>query len=108
MTNIINSETRDQNFWEKHLAQWRESGSSQAEYCRNNKLKEHIFSYQKCKSINKAAPKSDASAGFIQVKLPPNSIELATLSLRFNSGTSLSGITASNLALVKQLVAVLA
>jgi hypothetical protein len=106
MTSLIKSETGDQCFWEKHLTQWRESGSSQAEYCRKNNLKEHAFSNQKCKRINKTAPKGNTSTGFIQVKLPPNNIEPATLTLRFNSGTLLSGIMESNLTLVKKLAEV--
>jgi len=108
MTNIIKNETGDQHFWEKHLTQWRESGSSQAEYCRKNNLKEHIFSYQKCKRLNKTTPTSNTSTGFIQVHLPSNKIEPSALTLRFNNGALLSGITESNLVVVKQLAEVLA
>ena len=103
MTSLIKNEAGAQSFWVKHLAQWRESGSSQAEYCRKNNLKEHTFSYQKCKRIHKSSAKGNASTGFIQVQLPSNKIEPATLTLRFNNGTLLSGITDCNLALVKQL-----
>tara|TARA_R110001592_G_C13141906_1_gene747390 strand:- start:2010 stop:2336 length:327 start_codon:yes stop_codon:yes gene_type:complete len=108
MTSFIKNEAGDQNFWEKHLIQWRETGSSQAEYCRKNNLKEHTFSYQKCKRINKIEPKANASTGFIQLQLPSNKIEPATLTLRFNNGTLLSGITECNLTLVKQLAEVFA
>jgi hypothetical protein len=106
MANILKHKTGNQHFWERHLIQWRESGSSQAEYCRNNKLKEHTFSYHKCKHTNKNAPKNNAQTGFIKVQMPANKIEPETLTLRFNNGTSLSGITESNLALVKQLAMV--
>jgi hypothetical protein len=75
MANIIKHETGNQHFWEKHLTQWRESGSSQAEYCRNNKLKEHTFSYHKCKHTKKNAPINNAQTGFIKVLMPANKIE---------------------------------
>jgi hypothetical protein len=108
MTKLIKNETGDQKVWEQHLTQLSESGSSQAEYCRKNNLKEHDFSYQKCKRLNKAAPKSNTSTGFIKVQLPSNKIEPAALTLRFNNAVSLSGITENNLALVKQLAELLA
>ncbi|MEJ2649742.1 MAG: hypothetical protein P8016_15205 [Sedimentisphaerales bacterium] len=32
-------------FWQKHIAAWRQSGQSQKEYCRNQKLKKSTLGY---------------------------------------------------------------
>jgi len=108
MTTFIKNEKRGKLFWEKHLTQWRDSALSQAEYCRKQNIKEHTFSYQKCKRLNKTSTEANVSSGFIQVQLSPNLVEPAPLTLHLNNGTFLSGITESNLALVKQLAQVFA
>lgn len=41
-------EERDK-FWEGHLRQWKSSGLSQAEYCRENELNSKTFGYWKRK-----------------------------------------------------------
>jgi hypothetical protein len=108
MTSLTQILKRYKFFWEKHLTQWRDSDLNQAEYCRNHNLKEHSFSYQKCKRLNKTSTEANVSSGFIQVQLSRNQVEPAPLTLHLNNDTYLSGITESNLALVKQLAQVLA
>ncbi|MHA2314879.1 MAG: IS66 family insertion sequence element accessory protein TnpA [Candidatus Hermodarchaeia archaeon] len=34
-------------YWQKHLSQWSESGLTQAEYCRRNKLSAAAFNWWK-------------------------------------------------------------
>jgi len=47
MTDSLNSSSRvsKARFWEKHIAAWRRSDLSQAEYCRNNGLVKSRFWY---------------------------------------------------------------
>ena len=41
-------------FWQRHLSEWGQSGLSQAEYCRINHLNRRCFGYYKNKHRNKA------------------------------------------------------
>jgi len=100
----------NQQDWQQHINQWHKSALNQAQYCRQHHLKESAFSYHK----NKLAHHSKASllepvksSGFIQ--LPTSQVFPAhePLTLRFANGMQLTGLTASHVSLVKQLVAVL-
>ena len=97
-------------FWQHHIAQWQASGVSQAGYCRQQVLCAHKFSYWKrkfqtpCKS---AAHEPATGFARVQVDTGVTSSSFQGLSLRFNDGTQLSGITGDNVGLVKQLLVVL-
>ena len=41
------------NLWSAHIEAWRQSGVSQAEYCRKNGINNHQFGYWKKKFTNK-------------------------------------------------------
>ena len=41
------------NLWSAHIEAWRQSGVSQAEYCRRNGINNHQFGYWKKKFTNK-------------------------------------------------------
>jgi hypothetical protein len=56
--------------------------------------------------LNKAL-EANVSPSFIQVQLPPKQVESEPLTLHLNNGAYLSGITESNLTLVKQFAQVL-
>lgn len=43
-------------YWREHVASWRASNLSQAEYCRINGLHAYSFSYWKCKERQAAEP----------------------------------------------------
>ncbi|MBF0257437.1 MAG: IS66 family insertion sequence element accessory protein TnpB [Desulfamplus sp.] len=63
--------TREQRskFWQSHLEIWKDSGLSQAEYCRQKQLKSRIFTYWKLKLSSQDSP-----VKFIQVcaeSVPP-------------------------------------
>jgi hypothetical protein len=92
-------------FWQKHLSQWRDTTLTQSEYCRQHELRPDNFSYHKCKSLKVAAPKKPK--GFIQVQLPEKTVQ-EPLTLCFGNGSRLTGITETNLSLVKQLAEALA
>jgi hypothetical protein len=97
-------------FWQHHIAQWQASGVSQAGYCRQQALCAHQFSYWKrkfqtpCKSVA-----HEPATGFarVQVDTGVESSSFQGLSLRFNDGTQLTGITQANVCLIKQLLEVL-
>jgi len=38
-----------QQFWSSHIESWKDSGLKQSEYCRQNNLIRHRFTYWKCK-----------------------------------------------------------
>lgn len=48
MAKILNSvfSNRKEQFWRKHIVDWRKSDLSQAEYCRRNKLSTQSFRYR--------------------------------------------------------------
>lgn len=94
-------------YWQQHINQWHKSGLSQAKYCRQHGLKTNRFSYHKLKF--KAKPAQTSSSGFIKIPVAQVAVKetLAPLTLHFTNGLSLSGIEGNNIALVKQLAAVL-
>jgi hypothetical protein len=97
-------------FWQHHIAQWQASGLSQAGYCGQQELCAHKFSYWKrklqtpCKSLA-----HEPATGFARVQVDTGVVSSSVqgLSLRFNDGTQLNGITGDNVGLVKQLLEVL-
>ena len=97
-------------FWQHHIVQWQVSGLSQAAYCRQQDLCAHKFSYWKRQL--QVVGKPDAHApkiGFARVQIDTHRPEASDfgLSLHFNDGTRLSGITQANVCLIKQLLEVL-
>ena len=50
------SRSGKQQFWERHIAQWRGSGLSQVDYCRKNKIGLKAFQYWKRKSKRSGVP----------------------------------------------------
>ena len=96
-------------FWLDHVEQWQSSGLSQAAYCRQHGLCQHKFSYRKRQS-SFCEESSNTSPGFSRVQVDTRispSVSGIGLSLRFNDGISIEGITESNLVLVQPLLAAL-
>jgi hypothetical protein len=61
-------------YWQKHIFQWSESGLTQAEYCRRNKLSVAAFNWWKrnLRKKSKAQKNSSASMQFVEVHgVPP-------------------------------------
>jgi len=52
---LTRNEQRSQ-FWQSHLETWKDSGLSQAEYCRQKELKSRIFTYWKLKLSSQDSP----------------------------------------------------
>lgn len=108
MTSTENNTSHD--FWQHHIAQWQAAGLSQAGYCRKHSLHSHQFSYWKRKFLTKSKPVDpEPKTGFarVQVATPVTMSSAPGLSLCFRDGIQLTGITQTNLVLIKQLIEVL-
>ena len=73
-------------YWQEHLERWRQSGLSQAEYCRQNGLKLRRWNYWK---KNLARNRIDSGVCFVPVKISsglPVSVPRSHLSLLTSNG----------------------
>lgn len=106
----LESNVRNNEFWQNHIVQWQSSGLSQAKYCRQHKLASHQLSYWKCKLLaNSLTVPPETPSGFARVQLAELSPTLASsdLSLHFRDGIQLLGITEETLPLIRRLVEIL-
>lgn len=69
-------------YWKSHIDQWSNSGLSQTEYCRQNELSRHKFTYWKIKFKEKHLP-----VEFVQV--PSVSQVMSGEGLKLNIGAGL-------------------
>ncbi|BCG64958.1 MAG: hypothetical protein methR_P2753 [Methyloprofundus sp.] len=92
-------------FWPIHIEHWEASGQSQAAYCRQHDLCPQKFSYWKCKST----VKSTDHFGFSRIQVGEESSPdpAIGLSLQFNDGTRLEGITPGNMQFIQPLLELL-
>lgn len=84
-----------QKFWKSHLDHWAESNVSQLEYCRQNDLIPHQFTYWKTKFKNQNLP-----VEFIQVTPEPICVDLPNLKLNIGQGLQIEipdGFTSTTL-----------
>ena len=102
--------THDTPAWKNHIDQWKKSGLSQVAYCRQHQLDESQLSYYKRKFAGTlvASKKQEKTNGFVSVQLTPEVQPAEPLILHFANGAHLSGITAANVTVVKQLARALA
>jgi len=100
----MQSLTREQ-FWQRHIHQWQESGLSKMRYCRDNELPYHQLIYWSDKTRQSDVTKSPVESNFIGVSLAPAERELtSTLSLELPNGITIAGVNAETLSLVPQLL----
>ena len=99
--------TQDDQFWRSHVAQWRDSGLTQAAYSRQYDLCPHSLSYYKRKYATGLEPVKRKQSGFASVQVIPAPQHYEPLTLHFTNGVRLSGIAEHNVAVVKQLSEVL-
>ncbi|MFH2058865.1 MAG: IS66 family insertion sequence element accessory protein TnpB [Pseudomonadota bacterium] len=71
-----------QAFWNTHLEQWSASGMTQREYCRQNNLIAHRFTYWKIKLKGTHLP-----VKFVQIS--PEPIRIGPFDLKLNIGPGL-------------------
>ena len=94
-------------FWPDHVSKWRDSGLSQADYCRQHGLCQNSLSYHKLKSSTELMPTKGDSPGFVRVQVIPQPQFHEPLTLHFANGARLTGIAENNMDMIKQLAGVL-
>lgn len=62
---ITGEQIQKRKYWKRHIEQWRRAGSSQAEYCRGQKLSAKSFTYWKSRFRQKSA------VSFVPVEVKP-------------------------------------
>ncbi len=95
--------------WPVHIEQWQISGLSQAAYCRLHDLSPHKFNYWKRKSPPGCEVKSRIPSGFTRIQVDtdiPSNREIG-LSLLFNDGMRIDGITSDTIMMIEPLLRVL-
>jgi hypothetical protein len=97
--------THKRSFWHTHIAQWQEAGMTQLAYCHQHQLCPHKFGYYKRTLVTKTGADSGQTSpsGFVSVQLRPQQSQVDALTLHFANGIHLSGVSAHNIAVVKQL-----
>ena len=94
-------------YWQQQVNHWKSGGLSASKFCQANKINYHRFLYWRRKlGVNDTGRPTDTStAGFAKVRSLAAVAEDLVLSLP--SGLQLKGITADNIVVVQQLLAVL-
>ena len=92
-------------FWPIHIEHWQTTEQSQAAYCRQHDLCPQKFSYWKRKSTAKPT----GSPGFTRIRVDEDrsSAPGTGLSLRFNDGIRLEGITQETIPCIQPLLELL-
>ena len=96
--------------WLEHIEAWKQSGLSQAQYCRTHNISSKSFYYWKCKAHHASAPATTVRAttsGFAVAQLETVVTTHQGLSITLPDGITLSDIHASNVHVAAQLLEVL-
>lgn len=101
--------TQKRSYWHTHIAQWQKAGITQLAYCHQHQLCPHKFGYYKRTQTTAAeSPSSKSvSSGFVRAQVLCEPQHHEPLTLHFANGIHLSGVSANNIAVVKQLAEVL-
>ena len=96
---------KSRHFWEQHVTQFRDSGLSKAQYCREHQLTYHQFIYW----VPQFSPVSDESSTSVTTNrfLPltlTQSTQPSELEITLPSGVQINGITEHTSALAIQLI----
>ena len=62
---ITDEQKQKRKYWKRHIEEWRRTGSSQAEYCRGQKLSAKSFTYWKSRFRQRSA------VSFVPVEVKP-------------------------------------
>ena len=72
----IEENKRKRHIWKKRIEQWRQSGLSQAEYCRRHHLKDHQLTYWK-----RRFEKTETAVSFVSLPVGTSSLAVNTAPL---------------------------
>ena len=91
--------------WLEHLDAWKQSGLTQADYCRMNELIIHQFWYWKNKLKGKdSLAKQKVTSGFAIAQFETVTTHPQTISVTLPDGTTLNDIHAANINVAAQLL----
>ena len=91
--------------WQQHIADWQQSGLSQAAFCQSQQLSYHQFIYwrQKLRPISESANPARTQQ-LLPVHYSPQAYSTTDLTLTLPNGLRIHGIDSNNLTLVSQLL----
>ena len=89
--------------WYQHIDAWELTHSTQADYCRNNQLPPHQFSYWKNKRLKNNSKTVTSKFAIAHVETS-SQITHSTLSMTLPNGIIIDGIDANNAHIIPQLV----
>jgi|WetSurMetagenome_2_1015567.scaffolds.fasta_scaffold1293420_2 hypothetical protein len=72
--NIKDRDSEKAEYWKVHIDRWKESGKRQIDYCSENNLSRHRFTYWKCKGNKNSDHKEVSKTRFIPVVTSPATI----------------------------------
>ena len=93
--------------WMRTLNDWKQSGLSQTQYCKNNNIKRDLFSYYKGQLMPRAKntpPTKDKEPAFTKVVITPSKQPPTALQITLPNGAVISGIHKESLSLVNALM----
>ena len=96
----------DRHFWEQHVTQFKDSGLSKAQYCREHQLTYHQFIYwvPQFSRLDDKSPEAVITNRFVPVGLTQSTLP-AELEITLPSGIQINGITEQTSALTIHLIA---
>jgi hypothetical protein len=94
-------------FWKTHIKTWKNSGLSQAEYCRRNDLKKTRFTYWKLKFDKQYLPQAFVEVSQATVKKAIESKAINPLMIHCSSGFTVEVPQSFSSESLKQILTVL-
>jgi len=97
--------TEKRTFWSNHIQQWKTSGETQRQYCRQQQLVPHQFTYWKRRLSQPKSTQQTDNGGFLTV--PPAQYTPAyaqDITLHLPNGVRIEGVNADNLPLVHDIM----
>ena len=94
--------------WQNSIAQWKTSGLSGAQFCKQHELNLAQFYYWKSKSVassNKAVSDPNRPTGFATVVVTDSPLVAESLNFTLPNGCAIVGINSVNVALVVAILA---
>ena len=88
-------------FWEGHIQSWQQSGLSQAEYCRQNDLKNHRWWYWR----KRISHSSDTDVTFVPLRFSSSKISRTDISVVTPNGYRIEIYNGYDMSKLRQLIA---
>ena len=100
---MMNTIEAKREYWANHIKDWKTSGETQSHYCQHHNLKPHQLSYWvRVFKSNSRADRSTNSKGFVALQVTHSAT--TGLTIRLPNGLQLGGVTAGDLAVVREMM----